>query len=308
MDFSFAEEIVSALGEVKVSDYKKTINKDNLYEIAQSEDFLGILVKAIMQDLAKRKDKPYFALAENVGRSIKEKHLIFAFPEPTYQNIFTANGWSSSLWDNRQKDDNRINDYFGISEANLGKNNINRFISRSVSKKLVVSEQGKVSSKLTIGFKNNSSSKDEAMDYKNYLQMILQEGSIIKAIAIDNRQVEIEKAIINPSIYEAKNFKPPQGFEVDERNQSDKTIFGFLLIVPSSHVRTLSIVYDLPYTLPPVKKSTTYSLKFYKQPGLDSYPFDLTFELPEKYQALGGNSVSEEINSDKEISLTIAQK
>ncbi len=308
MDFSFAKEIISALGEVSVSGYKKTINKDNLYEIAQSEDFLGILVKAIMQDLAKRKDKPYFLLAENVGRSIKEKHLIFAFPELTYQNIFTANGWSSSLWDNRQKDDNRINDYFGISEANLGKNNINRFISRSVSKKLVVSEQGNVSSKLTIGYKNNSSSKDKAVDYKNYLQLILPEGAIIKAIAIDNKQVEIEKAITNPAIYGAKNFKPPQGFEVDERNQSDKTIFGFLLIVPSSQVRTLSIVYDLPYTLPPVKKSIIYSLKLYKQPGIDSYPFDLTFELPRKYQALGGNSVSEEINSDKEISLTIAQK
>lgn len=318
VDSIFIKNLISAIGPLTVSEMPQKIDEKNfdslifawqnkVNELGEGDDFLGLVAISLKKHLEKN-DKPYFALTQSVGKSVREKNLMFAHPTLAYQNIFTANNWSSSLWDNRQKEDNKINDYLGISEANLGGNNVNRFISRSVSKRISVSEKGNISSKLTIGFKNNSSSKDKDMDYKNYLQLILPEGSIIKAIAIDNKQVEIEKAIVDSAIFEAKNFKPPQGFEVDERNESDKTIFGFLLTVPSSQVKTLNIVYDLPYALPPVKKSTIYSLKLYKQPGIDSYPFDLTFELPEKYQALGGNSVSEEINSDKEISLTIAQK
>ncbi len=295
-DSVFAKNIISAL----------RLSPTGGSDLSENENYMIQVANSIKKNLEKG-DKPYFVLTQEVGKSIKEKHLMFAFPIPSFQNIFTANNWSSSLWDSRKKDGTKINDYLGLSEANLGNNGANRFVSRSVSKTLVVSEQGNVSSKLAIGFKNNSSGK-EKLDYKNYLQLILPEGSILKAISIDNKQVEIEKAVTDASLYQAKNFKPPQGLEVDEKNEMDKAIFGFAVIVPAGGVKTISVLYDLPYTLPPVKKSIDYSLKVYKQPGLDSYPFDLAFELPQNYHTVGSGQLSQEIKTDKEILLTIAQK
>lgn len=311
LDLTFLKNLLSEIGPVRVSNEK--ITQSNLFEahLEQSSlgkgDFIALVTKALKEDLERRKDIPYFALSKQVGKSIMQKHLLFASPIPSYQNIFTANGWSSSLWDNRDKENNKINDYLGIVEANLGSNNVNYYVSRSVSKKIIL-DSGKLSSTLTIGFKNNSNQKKNGGNYKNYLQLILPESTKINSIAIDGEKVKIEKAITNPMLYESSNFKPPAGFEVEERNQMDKSIFGFLLIVPSSQVRTLSIVYDLPYTLPPVKKSIIYSLKLYKQPGIDSYPFDLTFELPENYHVIGNDNFSEEIKNDKELSFIIAQK
>ena len=314
VDLAFAKNIISALGPVTIS-LGKTVDENNLYELALStgsagnKDFLGQVAKSISQTLGGKTDKPYFSLTQEIGKSIKEKHLIFAFQKSSFQNIFTANDWSSSLWDDRQKQVNKINDFIGLSEANLGKNEVNYYVSRSISKRLLISNHGNVSSKLTIGFKNNSPKNNKSDgDYKNYLQLILPEGSIINSISIDGEEVKVEKAITDSSIYGAKNFKPPLGLEVDEENEMNKNIFGFLLIVPSSQLRTVTVVYDLPYALPQTKKSIGYSLKVYKQPGVDSYPFDLSFSLPQNYHILGDDNFSEEIKNDKEFLSIIAQK
>ena len=39
-----------------------------------------------------------------------QKHLLFAF-DSDFQNIFTVNGWSSSLWDERVGGEENINDF-----------------------------------------------------------------------------------------------------------------------------------------------------------------------------------------------------
>ena len=246
-------------------------------------------------------------LAKMVGNSISEKHLLFAFPNLSTQNIFTANGWSSSLWDNREKENNKINDYLGISEANLGKNKINKFVSRSVSKKLMVSEKGKVSSELTISFKNNAEKGIGV--YKNYIQLVLPEASKISSISIDGKKEKIEKAITSAVQYNGANFRPPPGLEVHERNQMDKNIYGFLVQIPEKEIKTIVVNYDIPYSLPSTQKSAVYSLKIYKQPGINSYPFDLSFVLQYNQTVIGlEKSFSKEIKKDEEYLFTIAQR
>ena len=161
VDLIFAKNILSAMDTIKVN--SKKVNSENIYKIASEEfeknlsespkenDFISDLAKSIEQSLRSKKGISYMLLAEGIGLSIKEKHLLFAFQDTSVQNIFTANGWSSSLWDQRVNGENLINDYLGIVEANLGMNKVNYFVSRSVSKKLIIFDDGRVSSKITVG-------------------------------------------------------------------------------------------------------------------------------------------------------------
>lgn len=319
INLSFARNIVSAIGQVNIPDYNKIVSQDNLFQLAeeqpipkstQEKEFLSALATAIELKLTTDKSISYMALAEKVGESIKQKDLVFAFADPTYQNIFTANGWSSSLWDNRREGSNKINDYVGLSEANLGVNNVNYFISRSISKKTVIDENGKVSSRLAVAYKNNSpKTGSSGGNYKNYMQLILPKGSKINSIFINNDEVKIDKAITDYFVYESKGFKPPKGLEVEEREELNKSIFGFLVMIGKGEVKTISIDYDLPYSVSRADRLINYSLKIYKQPGADSYPFDLTFDLPPNLRISKGTiPVSTELKTDQELLFNIAQQ
>lgn len=323
VDLSFAKNIISVLGEVNVGDYNKKINETNFYEITQEQaekdffpgssrkkDFLSALANSIQIDLKSKKNIPYFLLGQKVGTSIREKHLLFALAEGSIQNIFTANGWSSSLWDNRPKDEELISDYFGISEANLGVNKVNYYVSRSVSKKTIISKDGKVSSRLSMAFKNNSKATSKfGGNYKNYLRLILPKGSKITSIEIDGKEMDIVPAVTDYFIYESKGFKAPKGLEVEENQEEGKSLFGFLITIPRNSLKTIIVNYDLPFNISKNDKSFKYSLKLYKQPGIDSYPFDISLSLPSNYQIIDGKGFySQNITTDKDFNFNISQK
>lgn len=309
VDLFFAKNILNSLGEITI-DQNTKVNAETIYERSAKDSakksFLSKVFKSIEKNLGERKSIPYLLLAENVGNSIKEKHLVFAFQDESTQSIFTANGWSSSLWDNRILSDNSINDYFGIVESNMGKNNINHFISRSVSKKLMILDDGAVSSKLTIGFKNNS--EESLANYKNYVRLVLPEGSRITSFAMDGKEIEIKPAVVDPRIYELKSFRPPAGLEVEETQDMNKSIFGFLVSVAPKQVKSITISYSLPFFVSSSEKSIDYSLKIYKQPGIESYPFDLTFSIPFTYKlSQGTKSFTQEIRNDENLTFNIVQ-
>ncbi len=308
IDSIFIKNILAELGPIAVKGQSKKISKENVENIPLETNNFGIeILNSLKNELDGREELPLLLLAKMVGNSISEKHLLFAFPNPSTQNIFTANGWSSSLWDSREKENNKINDYLGISEANLGKNKINKFVSRSALKKLVVSANGKVSSELTISFKNNAEKGTGV--YKNYIQLVLPESSKISSISIDGKNEKIEKAITNAAQYNGANFKPPSGLEVYERNQMDKSVYGFLVQIPEKEIKTIVVNYDIPYSLPSTQKSAVYSLKVYKQPGLDSYPLDILFDLPVNLTVLDfEKSLSREIKKDEEFRFIFSQR
>ncbi|EKD86827.1 MAG: hypothetical protein ACD_37C00134G0004 [uncultured bacterium] len=323
VDLSFEKNLIYAIGPIYTKDYKRNIDADDLYSVglkeyeknlltasSQKKDFLGVVAKSIESTLKTKKDISYLLLAENIGKSIKEKHLVFAFQEPGIQNIFTANGWSSSLWDNRKESEGVINDFIGINEANVASNKVNYYVSRSVSKKLIILDDGRVSSKITIGFKNNSSKEDLlGGNYKNYLQLVLPGGTKITSISIDNKELSVKPAVIDFRVYESRNFRPPLGIEVEEKREMGKSIFGFLISIGPKEVKSITVSYDLPYAISSFQKSVKYSLKVFKQPGIDSYPFDLSFSLPLSLKLSDKRSPDiKEVLNDENLYFEIVQK
>ena len=330
IDVSFVKNLVSAVGPIYVPEYKETVSGDNFFIVTethadkdsfpsstQKKDFLTFLYKAINNKISSEKKLPYTSILKSIGDSVLEKHILFAFSSSQVQKTFTANGLSSSIWDERTQGDSSINDFVGINEANLGVNKANYFIGRSLSYKIQLKENGTILSKLSLSLKNDST-KWPGGDYKNYVRFILPKGAFLNKIIIDGLPQKIVKAVTDSLVYEAKNFTPPAGFEVEKTEEGDKTIYGFLLTVPSGKLKKIDIEYSFPQKISPDAPLVSYNLKLFKQPGTEKYPIDFMFSYPSSLRVLSTSKglkdqnqkvvLQENLSQDSEIQVDLTQK
>lgn len=327
VDVSFVKNILHAIGPVSVPDYKETVTDANLFELTethsekesfpgstQKKDFLRSLYKAIQLKISDG-NVPYFSVIQAISGSLSQKHLIFEFNN-NWQNIFTVNGWSSSLWDERKESKNSINDFFGINEANLGVNKVNHFIKRRISQSVKVEGDGSLFGEVNLSYKNTSVSWPGG-DYKNYLRIILPLDASISSISINEVSQSIVDAVTDFQTYEAKNFKPPLGLEVEKTIESEKTIYGFLVNIPVGELTKIKIQYSVARKNAFESNNFSYSLKIFKQPGIDNLPYSFSLYYPDNLNILkfenlkkedGSLSYSENIVGDKELKATFANK
>jgi len=331
VDVSFVKNILSAMGQVYVPEYNEYVNSDNLFQLTQShaeknffpgstqkKDFLRLLLQSMENNIASKKNISYLSMAQAVGDSILQKHVLFAFDNSSIQNLFTVNGWSSSLWDDRKKEKNLVNDYFGINEANLGINKANYFIKRSVSQVVNIDDNGSISSSITVAYKNtNVNGIWPGGNYKNYLRFILPQGAQLTGIKINGQIQSTIDAIVNPQVYENKNFSPPNKLEIEKYDQNGKTIYGFLTNVPVETLQTITFNYSLSTQVLVSSPVLKYDLQVFKQPGTDEYPYDFSITYPTGFRVVSTSDgtdnngrvvYSGNLNSDKHIEISLAKK
>lgn len=300
VDVSFIRNLLKATGPVYVPEYKETVDFDNFYILTQThaekdffpgstqkKDFLRALFRALNNRLSGNKNLSYLKLIELFGDSILEKHLLFAFKDESIQKIFNLEKASSSLADERPEKRNVINDFLGISEANLGVNKVNYYIYRDLKTNIKINEEGEVLGETTIKYFNDSvEGRWPGGIYKNYLRIILPQASELLSILIDGVEQDIVEATTDPIIYEAKNFSPSKGLEVEKKDEAGKTTYGFLVNVLTKSQKSITFVYKLSKNGETGKKDFTYNFRFFKQPGVDHYPFSLNIFYPEGFRVI----------------------
>lgn len=330
VDVSFVRELIKAVGPLYIPEYKETVDKDNFYLLTQThaeknffpgstqkKDFLFSVFNALKNKLTNEKAS-YVPLIEALGKGIEEKHVQFAFSDQTIHDLFRVNRLHSSLWDPREDDGVTIPDYLGISEANLGVNKANYFVKRKIVQHTSIDENGTISGKVTIMYKNQST-KWPGGDYKNYLRLVVPLGTKITSIEIDGTSQATISAITNPLVYEAKEFVPPTGLEVEEYQDQGKTVFGFLVIVPTQVLKTIVVSYALPQQIVKSAPLFTYSLYILKQPGTEAYPYEFSLTYPSFMKIVGklegglenkeGRvSLTKDVVKDEEISIQFSQQ
>lgn len=299
VDLNFVQALLTTIGPVYVPEYKQTVNDKNFFLLTethveknsfagstQKQDFLKAVFSAMQNKLQTPRTFSIKGLVALLT-AVKEKDVVFGFSNPLVQDVFTVNGFSSTLWDGRKQEGNSINDFTGLNEANLGINKANYFVTRSVEQKTAITNTGSVSGSLAIQYKN-SSKKDQWPGgiYKNYLRVILPYGASLTGIYFDAKEQHIIPAINDPSIYEAKNFIAPQGLEVARSDEGGKTIYGFFVNVAEGEDKTVSIQYVLSQKLDITQPTATYNGLLFKQPGIGSYPYTFTLQYPKTYTIL----------------------
>lgn len=332
VDLSFIRDLLAVVGPVKVNDYKQTVDSNNFFQVIQSnvqndffpgstkkKDFLKSFYTGLQLKIANNKNIPYFNLLKVFSNSIYEKHILFAFNNQNQQASFAVNGWSSALIDERAAGDANINDFIGISEANLGVDKVNYYITRSLSQNVAIGKDGSILENLTLAIKNTANvSAWTGGHYKNYLRIILPLESNIKKISIDGKEQKLIPAVTDPAVYEKKNFSPPLGLELEKTNQGGKTVYGFLVNLSPQDLRTIQIEYELKQKLNPAKSDFAYSLKIFKQPGIDTLPYDLSLNFPGNLTVVKSSKdiqnnaqksiLSTQITRDREVNINFALK
>lgn len=327
VDVTFVRDLIGALGEIEVPEYKEKINEHNFYKITQAhvekdffpgstqkKDFLSALFNAIKNNLSERKNLPYGGILKAISTAMTEKHMLFAFSDESIQSVFSASGWSSRLNDHREN--TQLNDFLGVNEANLGVNKANFFIGRSIRYEADIRDDGGIDSKATLSIKNDSKEWPGG-DYKTYLRFIVPQGAILSSISIDGEEKRLINAVTDPRIYESKNFTPPAGLEVETYEENGKTVFGFLTIIPAGKSQKIVVSYTLPKRVPIKSTLSVYSLRFFKQPGTDTTPFDFILSYPpsvdvktsKEYNVVDGKIViSKTLFSDETMDFDISRK
>ncbi len=302
IDLSFVQNLVKGLGSVYVPDYNETVTAQNMFLLTenhaeknffpgstQKKDFLRSLFIAIQNKLSE-KNSIGITFINQLIESIQQKHMLFAFSNASTQELFTANNLSSSLWDARKNEENTVNDFLGINEANLGVDKVNYWITREVSQSVNIADSGVVSGSVTLKIANTSKGTWPAGEYKSYLRFILPEGAALKKIIINGQEQVIVPAVTDFLVYEKKGFIPPVGLEVEKTEENGKTLYGFLVITNPLTTRSITIDYDYAQKIDTSKPVFGYSFAYFKQPGTDSYPFTFSLTYPPSFKLLSGPS------------------
>lgn len=274
---------------------------DNTPLTDTNNNFLLGSISKVFKNLVER--NPYQILFSNeIVKLLGQKHIIFYFNDQSMENIFATNGFSSTLLDNRISSQNAMNDFISISEADLGIPVTD--IKRSLIMKTDISSNGKITSDLSMEYKNLGEG-----DYNNYLRVIIPIGVSIEKIKIDGQDTDFENAITDPSVYEAKDFVPPQKLEVESYTESNKNFYGFFIIMPKGSSKKVEVIYsfDALSSLPGLS-SFSYNLKFLKQPGVDPYPFNFSITYPDSFKTGGKTSFLETTDTDFDLNLNFSKK
>lgn len=323
VDLSFVKNILKSTGSIRLPDYNETITQDNLFEktdehaeknffpgSTQKKDFLMSLFLEIQNKLFANSKLSPIELLEVLNKSLQEKHILLASLDRDAQRLFSLQGVSAAIADERMSAENVLNDTIGINEANIGGNKVNYYVKRKTSGITEITKEGTVSGRLTLTLKNTSNGEKWGGDYKNYVRFILPEGSIITAITIDGILQKFKDAEEDPTVYENKKFKQPSVLEIERYNEEGKAIIGFLVIVPENTLKSIMLSYIPPFHVDVSKSSFQYNLRFIKQPGVDEVPFSHILIYPPSYKMVGQQRTgvfSAVLTKDTDIEFLLSQ-
>lgn len=299
VDLNFVKALLALSGPVYVPGYNQTVTPDNFFLLTEShaekntfagstqkKDFLRALFIALQTKLTTTHAVSFKTILPLL-QAVQEKHIVFGFSDPLTQDVFDVSGLSSSLWDGRKEGNNTLLDFTGINEANIGVNKANAFVSRKVAQTVAITDDGSVSEKLDITYKNNSKPNQwPGGQYKNYLRIILPMDAKLTSISLDGVQQTLVPAVTDPLDYETSGFVPPQGLEVDTAVEKGKQLYGFLVTVPEQKDREVSIVYTLAQKLNILQPTLSYNGLLFKQPGLDDYPYTFSIVVPNSFSVM----------------------
>ncbi|GEM_PF-786089 len=329
VDSTMIKNLLGVVGPVYLPDFQEEVTTENMQSLiqahteknpgsasAQKKDFVRSLIVVIEQKLLEGKNFSYLKLAEALNKSLVEKHMLFAFAQPSIQTIFTVNRVSSTLWDDRSSTANSAQDFFGLSEANVGSNKANAFVKRKIDHHVFLDTSGKLSSQVSVNYKNTSTGWPGGA-YKTYVRFVLPTGSVLTDVTIDGREQQLTAAVTDPQLYEKTNFKPPKELEVEKIEEQDKTVYGFLVVVPANSSSTVTISYSLMQKLPS-QPTAAYALRVFKQPGTEDDAYTFTLNYPQDYTVLkssepvknAGESISwsTDLSTDKDLQITLVKR
>lgn len=324
IDLNFMEEVLKATGPIKLADYNEEITAENLFDrgefyseigffpgSTQKKDFFGALSRALItriiqsfSTLEGKKDASGFSFLkfiDAVKSSIDQKHLMMAFDNTVISAYTKTGGLDASLPPtsfNPTQDETETRDFLALSEANVGANKVNRYITRNVSYEMTIGRDADLVAKLKIAYTNNSQAETwPGGKYVNYLRVY---------------------APIGAGLLEYKNGDEVDPKKVEVTNLGALTSFAAYVEVPIKSTREVTFTYRIPKNIK-LETAPTYHLYVEKQAGTGKDPFEFKFNLPNYLSATKVNgkdqtppasnlAVKTTLETDRQFEIQIVKK
>lgn len=277
LNLFLAQRILEQIGGVELVDFQEEIDHLNLFERAeyhaeagffpgstQKKDFLASLTGAIFEKAKNSGEKTWLSLARAFYQSTNEKNLLVYLHSPLAMKVLAELGWDGRLKtiDCQAIKTGCLADYLMMVEANLGVNKANYFVKRDLTHQVEITSQGEVKEKLQVRYQNQSQSENfPAGRYKNFLRILVPQGTRLVGVTINGKPVEEE--------------------EISETEIGEKLSFGVLVEVPIQQERVVEIEYQLAERID-FEKASQYLLVLQKQPGIRDEVFNFWLTLPEE--------------------------
>lgn len=235
------------------------------------KDIIGVLLHSILQKaLGVSPSKYWGQLFQMILTEINQKHVLAYFVDPAAQKaaesfnlagrVMTASDTAALM---QYKEGNGW-DYLHINQSNMGGAKANMFVSSKFSKDTKINNDGTLTTKLTIEYKNPYPGSDCGLESGGLCLNAPLRNWIRIYVPLNSKLLDSQGA------QSVKDAKPVALETYDGLN---KTVFeGFLIVNPLGTAKL-----ELSYTSP-VKSNGKYRLLLQKQPGTDGQEVTLKID------------------------------
>ncbi|HYU64757.1 MAG TPA: DUF4012 domain-containing protein, partial [Candidatus Paceibacterota bacterium] len=271
-------EILKVVGPIQLPEYNLTLTNDNFLpevqrEVEYGEDkkinkpkkIITDLAPILMQRLYSADKSTWLNIMGVLMGGLEQKNVLMYFKDQKLQAFSQEQGFSGEV-----KDVN--SDYLMVTFSNIKGSKTDqvtdttikvdtKLAQDSLNHKLVITRQH-TGGNSKYGFYNRQNS--------SYVRVLVPKGAQLVNIS-GNSDPSFKPLIDYPKTNFTKDLdlmRLEQGSHHDngvfESSESDKTSFGFWMIIDPGEIKTV----ELEYTLPALYEGNTYELYIQKQPGL----------------------------------------
>jgi hypothetical protein len=282
-----AKKIISAFGEIYLSDFNEKVSADNIFERAefwsenesfpgsnQKSAFLGVMGQQIFENIKASRPEEYSKLGQSFLEALEEKEIFINTHNDQLNRALQELNWDGSIRNPQCSLENCFTDYLHLNEANLGVNKANYFLRRSIEKKITLNKE-RIDHQLKINYENTADSKNwPGGDYTAWLRVYLPVGTQIDNIYYYNKENSQNKKIIEHD-------------QIEEKVEAGKQVIGFKITVPIQERQTLEINFHQKTLIN--EGSFGYLLYWQKQSGYRNTPVSLLIDFPSNWHPVQVN-------------------
>jgi uncharacterized protein DUF4012 len=281
-------DLLRITGPVALPRYNTTFTPENFVELSQVESsinydrtlnqpkqILADFFPAFLQQLGSLSGPQLMPVMSALQKNLQTKHILIYSREPELQARLEKFNWTGSV---RPTD----RDYVLISSSNLGGTKTDAYISQSASLQSTIGADGHIINTLSIE-RSSPLSDQDALRNLSFIRVYVPEGSRLVSAQgfshIEAPRLELPDQKPDPDAVaweKASVTDTVSGTLIGK--ESGKTIFGNWLELRGGETRTITLTYELPFT---VRNDVDhYSLLWQKQPGTlnQTYAYSLNFE------------------------------
>ena len=272
LNFSLVKEIIRVLGPLYLSDYRQSVDENNLYQVAQSHSEIDFFPgstqkKEIIADLGlalteKIKNTKADGLKKILGviyKGLAEKQILMTFKNPSLNDFVDRQGWNGALKKVKPSKNKDFDDYLYWVETNLGANKANCCIKREIRHEIDFGQGKTVKESLSLFYKNEGKFSTGIPPffwggtYVNYLRIYLPLSYRVTSIDVNGKNLPAEEITLEMK----------KDFGLQE--------LGFFVRIPAQKETTVEVNYEISLAEVP----ENYSLSLQKQPGVAGFLYGL---------------------------------